>query len=127
MAPDPARPAAGVVTVRRLRVVVAGVRSTTHLVYAASWLRHVVGSGAGPEVVVDDLGSRPFLGEDRVDPADAARRLSLDGRLRVRPAGSSAWWAPEVGEDRVLLSVGAPGTKVWVRMSTAAPGRRPRV
>ncbi|MGL5928644.1 MAG: hypothetical protein ACRCY8_06895 [Dermatophilaceae bacterium] len=131
MAPDPARPAAGVVTAGRLRVVVAGVRSTTHLVYAASWLRHAADDGARQEIVVDDLGSRPFLGRDRVDPSDAVRLLSLDGRLDVRPAGSSvgssAWWAAEGGEERVLLSVGAPATKAWARMRAAAPGRRPGV
>ncbi|MGL5867376.1 MAG: hypothetical protein ACRCYX_16150 [Dermatophilaceae bacterium] len=111
----------------RLRVVVAGVRSTTHLVYAASWLREMAGRSGGREVVVVDLGSRPFLGRDRVDPADAVRRLSLGGRLPVRPAGSSAWWVAERGEERVLLSVGAPATKAWARMCAAASGRRPRM
>ena len=36
-------------------------------------------------------------------------------------------WLPAPGVERVLLSIGAPGTRAWSRLVLAGRGRRPRV
>lgn len=109
-----------------VRVVVAGVRSTTHLVHAASWLRHLAEREPGP-VVVDYRGSGPFLGRDNVDAGDARRLLGLDGQLAYRAPGDGAGEPGRPGRRRVLLSVGAPGIKPYLRLLRADPAHRPEV
>jgi hypothetical protein len=112
-----------------VRVVLSGVRSVTHLVYAASWLRHLledVAHGDGPvEVVVLDVGSG--FGEVRVGEEQVRSYLPEDPRLDVVTVVRPEHWVARPGVQRVLLSIGSPGTRAWARMVRAGRGRRPHV
>ncbi len=114
-----------------VRVTLTGVRSLTHLVYAASFLRHLLTERTGPvEVGVFDLGTG--FGRARVTPADVLALLPEDPRLTIDPDVSGGHHGVDhftVAQDRprVLLSVGAPGLRVWRRMGRAGRGHRPRV
>lgn len=107
------------------RVLLSGVRNPTHVVHAASWLRHRLTAGDRLELDVLDLGS--FLGRARVGEADLDRLLPADPHLlRVRPRGEDRWRHPASGR-LTLLSVGAPATRAWTRVLAANRGRAPRV
>ncbi|MFC7491571.1 MULTISPECIES: hypothetical protein [unclassified Knoellia] len=114
-----------------MRVTLAGVRSATHLVHAGSYLRHLLRRTSG-EVVVDYLGSGSFLGRDNVRPEHVTAFLPEDPRLTVRSsdrAGDAS--GPGAGRTRqgghhVLLSVGAPGIKPYLRL-IAESRTRPEV
>jgi hypothetical protein len=101
------------------------VRSTTHLVHAASWLRHTADRDRQP-LVVEYLGSGTFLGRDNVDPADAEHYLSLAGRLEWRPAGGAATEGDVAGRP-VLLCVGAPGLRAYAALVRRHPAAPPEV
>lgn len=109
-----------------VRVTLSGVRSTTHLVHAASYLRHLLGRTSGA-VTVDYLGSGLFLGRDNVAADDVDRLLPQDNRLRVARPQGAARWAAGAGERRVYLSVGVPGIKPYLRLVRSAPTRPPHV
>lgn len=109
-----------------VRVTLSGVRSTTHLVHAASYLRDLAGRGA-PAITVDYLGSGRFLGRDNVAQEDARRLLGVDGLVRVREPRGRERWSARPGERRVYLSVGVPGIKPYLRLVAGDPARRPRV
>jgi len=103
------------------RVVLSGARSVTHLVYAASWLRHVVAgleAAGGPEgaveVVVLDVGSG--FGRATVGEAEVREHLPQHPRLRVTTSPRDEHWRASKGLDRVLLSIGVPGTRAWARL-----------
>lgn len=109
-----------------VRVVLTGVTSVTHLVYAASYLRDLLQHTEVPITVVD-TGARSFLGRANVGPDDVDRILPRDARLVIeRPSGAARWLA-EPGEERIYLSVGVPGIKPWLQQVRADPRRRPRV
>jgi len=114
------------------RVVLSGARSVTHLVYAASWLRHVVAgleAAGGPEgaveVVVLDVGSG--FGRATVGEAEVREHLPQHPRLRVTTSPRDEHWRASKGLDRVLLSIGVPGTRAWARLFVGGRGRRPLV
>lgn len=94
-----------------VRVHVAGLASRTHLVYAASYLRHLLRRTTGPVQVV----ARPsggFRGRNPLTDADVRRGLPRDPLLAPVDAAERA--AP--GTRTVLLSVGVPGIKPWLRL-----------
>jgi hypothetical protein len=108
------------------RVILSGVRSVTHLVYAASWLRDHVGQDDGlVEVVVLDVGSG--FGHARVGEPEVRAYLPDDPRLRVETAVREQHWRAPRDVDLTLLSIGLPGTRAWSRLVLAGRGRRPRV
>lgn len=111
-----------------VRVTLAGVRSATHLVHAGSYLRHLLHRSPG-EVVVDYLGSGSFLGRDNVRPDHVTAFLPDDPRVVVRrpegddDANRAGAGGTHPGEHRVLLSVGAPGIKPYLRLVAGARTR----
>ncbi|MGO4600062.1 hypothetical protein [Terrabacter sp. 2RAF25] len=108
------------------RVVLTGVRSVTHLVYAASWLRHHVEQVDGVvEVVVLDVGAG--FGHARVGEPEVRAYLPDDPRLRVETVVREDHWRVPRQVDLTLLSIGLPGTRAWTRLVLAGRGRRPRV
>lgn len=110
----------------RVRVVLSGVRSVTHLVYAASWLRHLLAETTLPvEVVVLDVGSG--FGRARVDECQVRDYLPDEPALTITTEATGEHWEATPGVDRVLLSIGAPGTRAWARLVVTGRGRRPRV
>ncbi len=111
---------------RPLRVYVSGIRSRTHVVYAASWLRTQLEGRTGPVIVVD-WGGGSFLASRPVTPADLDRLLPQDPRLvRISPRRTGRTHAAP-GEDLAYLAIGAPGIKPWLRLRAAHPLRRIRV
>ena len=106
-------------------LTLTGVRSLTHLVYASSYissLRAVLDArDDASRIVVDYRGSGAFLGRDAVGDAAAAFWLSADGAADVRlPTGVPA---DDAAGRHVLLCVGAPGIKPWLRMIVSRRGR----
>lgn len=111
-----------------LVVVLSGVRTVTHLVYASSYLRHLLRQQQRA-IRLTVLGTGPTT--DHPDGREATARHLLhllpdDERLRwsfTEPG--QPWW--HVPADAVLLSVGAPATRALARLVTAHRGRRPQV
>src|SRR6478735_7985866 len=91
-----------------VRVILSGVRSVTHLVYAASWLRRALdgvdGADGGVEVVVLDVGAG--FGQARVDEHQVRTYLPQHPRMELVTVSRDEHWAPEKGVERVLLSIG---------------------
>lgn len=112
-----------------LVVVLAGVRTVTHLVYASSYLRHLL-RRQQRAIRLTVLGAGPALGHPG-DPAATARHLLHllpdDERLRWSFADPGQPWWHDVPADAVLLSIGAPATRALARLVTAHRGRRPQV
>lgn len=104
-------------------VLLTGVTSVTHLVYAASWLRSQLDSGARLDLFVAEPGS--FFGQTRVTPEDVETYLPHDDRLRITHGGRTAYAAVGTTPE-VLLSVGAPGLKAFAEL-TRLRKRPPRV
>ena len=85
----------------------------------------LLGTGVPVEVVVLDVGAG--FGDATggrgpgppLPPDDPAMTLTT----RVLPEH----WLVAPGVERVLLSIGAPGTRAWSRLVLAGRGRRPRV
>ena len=101
-------------------VVLTGVTSVTHLVYAASWLRSQLSSGATLDLRVRRPGE--FFGVTRVTRRDIETYLPKDQRLLVREAEHPAY--DGIRDSPVtLLSVGAPGLRSWATL--ARRRRRP--
>lgn len=111
---------------RAVRVIWSGVRSQTHVVYAASWLRQLLATTTGPITLVD-LGVGGFLGKNPVTPADLERLLPRDDRMRrIRATGKRDLVALD-HEQRIYLATGAPGIKPWLRTLAAQPSTPIRV
>ena len=108
------------------RVILTGVRSATHLVYAASWLRHHVEQVDGVvEVVVLDVGSG--FGRARVDEPQVRAYLPDHPRLGLELVVRDDHWRCPRDVELTLLSIGLPGTRAWSRLVLTGRGRRPRV
>lgn len=95
------------------RVLLAGVVSRTHLLYAASWLREQQSLG---RTVSDVLvrAPRPFLGRIRVTAEECIEMLSdaVEAPVRVEDVSSAPPASAGGGPDgRVLLCVGAPALR----------------
>ena len=101
-----------------VRVHVAGLASRTHLVYAASYLRHLLRRTTGPvEVVARPTGG--FRGRTPLTDAEVTAGLPHDPLLTAVPAAAER----RPGARTVLLSVGVPGIKPYLRL--LADERRP--
>lgn len=108
-----------------LDLVLTGVRSRSHLVYASSYLRHVLESRPGPvHLTVLPTGDAFGHGPD----AEAAVRALLvdDPRLDVRFSGEGEQLAGLPPTAR-LLCVGAPSVRAWTSFVRTHRGRRPPV
>lgn len=103
----------------RVEVVVTGVRSRTHLVHLAAYLR-----GADGPLHVTYLAGGRFLGKANVGTDDIRRFLALPTGARLRIVDSVAALADLPDRPLTYLSVGAPGIRAWLTMRRAAP-RRP--
>lgn len=93
----------------RGQVLVAGVRSRTHLVYAASWLRERART-TGEKPAVGVLPTGMFLGQSRVSHTDTHQALDdvahhIDTDVRHQ-------WIRSAGPDVALLCVGAPALRL---------------
>lgn len=103
---------------RDQHVVVTGASSATHLLYVASWLRHLLGRTTG-EVAVFHPPAR------QVDLARHRDLLPEHPRLRV--GSDPAGWVCPTGHELTYVAVGAPGLKPWARLRRANPRVRLRV
>ena len=111
---------------RYVDVVLTGVQSLTHLVYASSYLRHRLTTDGSVD------GIRLFVAPTRellakFSESEVRDLLPADERLTtilVEPG--SRWWRG-LGADCVLLSIGAPGTRALARLLRARWGRKPLV
>jgi hypothetical protein len=103
------------------RVYLSGVASRTHLLYAGSYLRHLL-EVRQDRLLVHDLGLRPFLGEHHVTDDDLAALLPQDPRITLETGPDG-----EPAEERIYVAVGAPGIKPLLRLRAAHPLRALRV
>ncbi|MEO7000113.1 MAG: hypothetical protein ABI112_18710 [Terracoccus sp.] len=111
---------------RYVDVVLTGVQSLTHLVYASSYLRHRLDTDGSID------GIRLFVAPTQVllakfSEAEVRALLPSDERLTtiiVEPG--TPWWRG-LAADCVLLSIGAPGTRALARLLGARWGRKPLV
>jgi hypothetical protein len=110
--PGPARPGAAA----GARVFLSGVRSRSHLLHVAAYLRYLSETAGVGHVHVVDLGLGAFLGEPRVTPADMDTRLPIGPRLSLVHASGPADWRARPGESLVYLAIGAPGIKPYLRL-----------
>lgn len=106
----------------RVRVVVSGVASVSHLVHVAAYLRALLESRPGADVTVAMLGIVPFLGVRRVSATDVAARLPHSPRLRVVD-GRAATQHASAQVELIYVAVGAPGIKPWLRLRATSRGR----
>ncbi|SDB80608.1 hypothetical protein GA0111570_102399 [Raineyella antarctica] len=111
---------------RTVAVTLSGVRSRTHLVHVASYVRQLLTTRTGA-LVVRSLGTGGFLGRTTVTAEDVVAFLPDDPRLDVRTDPDPHTLAPGTDVDWVYLAVGAPGIKPWARMVAHQPLHRPRV
>ncbi len=96
-----------------MRYLITGVRSKTHLVHIAAYLRRELATRPG-ELVVDFVGGGKFLGNSSVGQQDVRQLLPDDPRLRLRfPEGEERW---QLDGPLTYIAVGAPGIKPWIRL-----------
>ncbi|MBB2985446.1 polysialyltransferase family glycosyltransferase [Terracoccus luteus] len=111
---------------RYVDVVLTGVQSLTHLVYASSYLRRRLKKDKDIEGIrllvlpTDEL--RASFGDNEIRGL-----LPRDERLSVVMADPTSSWWRTVGPDCVLLSIGAPGTRALSRLLQSRWGRKPLV
>ena len=105
-----------------VRVFLSGVASVTHLMYAASYLRHLLATSDAPVIVVN-VGLRQFMGRANVSAQDVAALLPDDPRLSVVAPEGPDRWRSQPGERRVYVGIGAPGIKPYLRLRAASGGR----
>lgn len=101
-------------------VILSGVRSVTHLVYAASWLDRAARQRA-VRVTVLDPGS--FLGASRVTSRDIERVLAPHPTFLV-PQDADV--GADLSDGAVLLCIGAPSLRA-VAATLRRSGRLPEV
>lgn len=107
------------------RVLVAGVRSRTHLVYAASWLRAQATRGHDAEHV-GVLPTGDFLGQPRVSAADSTLLLGSATRGTVVTDAGLASVGSATGARVTLLCIGAPPVRLLLP-AIAASRQIPRI
>lgn len=111
---------------RYVDVVLTGVQSLTHVVYASSYLRHRLATDASID------GIRLFVAPTRellsmFSESEVRDLLPADERLTaIMVEPDTSWWRG-LSADCVLLSIGAPGTRALARLLGARWGRKPLV
>lgn len=106
-------------------VVITGVRSATHLVHIASYLRfQLTRLPAGTALSVAYVGGGPFLGRTAVTVEDARRLFPQDERLTLTEVEGAPRWACPPGRSLTYVAVGAPGLKPWAQLRKANPRKR---
>lgn len=95
-----------------IRVAYSGVRTATHLVYIASWVRHQL-DHSDRRIVITDLDAGPRAHRRHVDIAGQSLLPSSD-RLDI-VAGHEG-----LAPVDVYLAVGAPGIKPWVGLKRSS-------
>lgn len=111
---------------RYVDVVLTGVQSLTHLVYASSYLRHRLNTDDAIDGIRLFVAPTPEL-LAKFSEAEVRGLLPADERLTtiiVQPG--TPWWRG-LSVDCVLLSIGAPGTRALTRLLRARRGRKPLV
>lgn len=104
-----------------MKYVITGVRSKTHLVHIAAYIRRELDSATG-ELDVAHIGGGRFLARSSVTPDDVRRLLPDHPRLRLSfPKGADRWH--HEAADLTYIAVGAPGIKPWIRLRRDAPLR----
>lgn len=95
--------------------VITGVRSRTHLLHIAAYLRRELTRLPG-ELTVRYVGGGNFLGNASVSDADIRSLLPADDRLSVDVVSGAARWAPSANRRLTYIAVGAPGIKPWINL-----------
>lgn len=113
---DPAEP---------LDLVLTGVRSRSHLVYASSYLRHLLESRPGP-VRLTILPTGDAFGDGPAAEAAVRALLVDDPRLATRFSGPGDEFA-DLPRTARLLCVGAPSVRAWASFVRSHRGRQPRI
>lgn len=103
-------------------VVVTGVRSVTHLVHVASYLRYRVERDQDLRLDVGYVGGGTTLGDVVVGPDDVRRLLPQHPRVAVSFPVGDARWACDPDVPLTYVSVGAPGLKPWARLARSRRG-----
>ncbi|WP_265447724.1 hypothetical protein [Flexivirga meconopsidis] len=96
-----------------MQVVVTGVRSRTHLIHIAAYLRE--GLSRTDRVDLTYLTGGTFLGHAAVDELDVRQLLPDDPALHVRFVSRLAELS-DIEGDVTYVSVGAPGIKPWIAL-----------
>ncbi len=111
---------------RYVDVVLTGVQSLTHLVYASSYLRHrLVNDGS-----IDGVRLLVIPGAEllvKFTEEQVRELLPTDERLTTQIVTPGTSWWRDVGPDCVLLSIGAPGTRALARLLRTRRGSKPLV
>ncbi len=95
------------------KVTLSGLRNQSHVVYAASWLRHAVTQNGPLALVVVDGGEGR-----RPQSIDRLHSISTD----IEIVGEHS----EESGDHDYVSIGTPGIKPWLRLRRAHPHDRIR-
>lgn len=97
-------------------VVVTGASSETHLVYVASYLRHLLTDGQPITVAY------PGRGQVDVTRPDLRALLPDEPGLQVEVINGEGWTAP-ADQELTYVSIGVPGLKPWAQLRRANRGR----
>ena len=105
--------------------MLTGVSSRSHLIYASSYLRHVLATRPG-EVHLTVLPNGDGLGDEATRGATVRDLLVADPRLVVEHATPDDT-SQTFTATTELLCVGAPSVRAWTSYVRSQRGRRPRV
>lgn len=108
-----------------VHVLVTGVKSRSHLLYVASYVRTRLAQRAGLRMLVSVLPSSGFLAADTVGLDDVRELLPADARMTV--TDDFPGWRFQDGAEAVYVSVGAPGMRALSKIRRADPRRRVHV
>lgn len=108
----------------KVDVVLTGVQSLTHVVYASSYLRHQLEADLsldGVRLIIVPTAE----GQARFSEGDLRPLLPSDQRLTVVVVDREASWWCGLEAHVVLLSIGAPGTRALATLLRVRRGRKP--
>lgn len=113
----------GATSGNHVRVFLSGVRSVTHLLYASSYLHHLI-ADTGASVTLVDLGLGQYLGRANVTAQNLREMCGDDPELTLVGTDGAPPWHGNRDERCVYMGVGAPGIKPYLRLRLANPSRR---
>lgn len=108
-----------------VHVLVTGVKSRSHLLYVASYLRTRLAQSTQTRLLVSVLPTAAFLAADTVGIDDVRELLPADARITV--TDDFPGWRFQDGAEAVYVSVGAPGMRALSNIRRADPRRRVHV